>query len=86
MAVNNRRANGWLPGKRQGETILSSRLHALFYGYLLLLGLMYLTGAVFGEPKVTRVVLGVVYIAAAAYQLSDGYRSAAPVFAVQRVD
>lgn len=65
---------------------LDSRFHALFFGYLLLLGLIDLTVAMLGQPTSARLLFGTLYIAVAAYQLFNGNRSAPAVFAAQRVD
>jgi hypothetical protein len=65
---------------------LDSRFHTLFFGYLLLLGLTDLMVARLGEPTSARVLLGFLYIAVAAYQLSNSNRSAPALYAAQLVD
>jgi hypothetical protein len=65
---------------------LDSRFHTLFFGYLLLLGLTDLMVARLGQPTSARVLLRILYIAVAAYQLPNGNRSVPALYAAQHVD
>ena len=65
--------------------IISRRIHVLFYGCLLVWGLVDLVRAVSGNASLTILLLGVTYVAVAGYQLRSMPEPNACVLEVQRV-
>ena len=62
------------------------QLRVLCYWYVLFVGAAQLCGALFLGVTVTRVTLGILYVASAAYMLMRTKRSPGTVLAIQSVE
>ena len=65
--------------------VLNSRLHALCYGYALLLGLVNIIVGLVSGATGSRVTLGLLYVLVAVHQLRKRSTSTSTNFAIQRV-
>jgi hypothetical protein len=65
--------------------VLSPRIHILLYGGLLVWGLIDRVSAAAANGSMPRIVLGLLYLGIAGYQLLRGRNARTPATAVQRV-